>query len=164
MKRKSKIRLAIIVPVLVLFSIAVWYGINMLVARQLSLIRLVEVGDVEGVEYVCRWDRQQLNTHGLSQGLRFRPQLIQAETCTTPSVTSDGLLARDWTHRCRRCLTYLMPYSHVLMVAAGTDDLVIARLLLEAGADPAVFKAKHARLSPEMELLVSQCELRQNSD
>ncbi len=59
-RRKVLLRLAIIVPVLIHTGVGAWYGTNKLVARQLSLIHLVEIGDVEGVDYVCRWDANQV--------------------------------------------------------------------------------------------------------
>ncbi len=61
MKRKTKIRFAIIVPALLIFSIGAWVGINVLIARKLSLPALIEIGDVESISFVCRWDPQQVN-------------------------------------------------------------------------------------------------------
>ncbi len=58
-RRRIAIRLAIVIPLLVALGVGAWYGVNLLVARQLRLIDLVDIGDLDGVLYVCRWDPSQ---------------------------------------------------------------------------------------------------------
>ncbi len=59
MNRRTKIKLAVIVPLLCIFAAGVWVGVNLLVARQLCLLHLVELQDYDGVAYVCKWDPKQ---------------------------------------------------------------------------------------------------------
>ena len=61
MKIKTIARLAIIATALLVFGVGAWIGTNALVASRLRLVDMVEVGDLDGVHYICRWDSSQLN-------------------------------------------------------------------------------------------------------
>ena len=155
MKRTTKIRLAIIVPGLALIGWGSWYGVNMLVARQLPLIHLVEIGDVDGVEYVSRWDSSQTD-----QCRRLYPDAAPLDPLTADLAALNAALrvgtAEDYTplilavkRRDAMTIRVLLKNgadpngptndpdlpSRPLGVAARTDAVVAARILLEYGAD-----------------------------
>ena len=57
-------QLRAIAALLVILGLAMHYVANRLRARQLDLVKLAEIGDIEGVQYVCEWDKGQVNREG----------------------------------------------------------------------------------------------------
>lgn len=145
MKRKTKIRLAIIVPLLVLFCVGTWHGINMLVARQFSLQSLASAGDVYWVAYVCRWDRKHVKgtpspPAGTTTGQVFRvPKIGNVGGLDTPLQAASYHGHADVAQILLRAggdvdaLNYYRRNAMHLACRQGHHDVVI--LLMRAGAD-----------------------------
>ena len=53
-------QLPLIAGLLVLFGLGVRWWYNSRAARTLDLVKLVEIGDIEGVRWILRWDRKQV--------------------------------------------------------------------------------------------------------
>ncbi len=64
LEKKRAWQLPLLAGLLVLWALAMHYVVNKLLARQLDLVKLVEIGDLEGVRYVCKWDKKQANREG----------------------------------------------------------------------------------------------------
>ena len=165
MKRTTIIRLAIIVPLLALIGWGSWYGVNMLVARQLSLLELVEIGDLDGVKYVCRWDRGQVSESGIHdcRGTMVRlPHYVDSSDTLKNIATMYGteeqwIVAANPQLRRGVELSQLreiqVPIGHFsrqcmpLSCAAGRGNIAVVRALLESGADANVIVGNESPLT-----------------
>ncbi len=77
LERKRAWQLPIITALLVLFGLGVRWWFNSRAARTLSLVKLVEIGDIDGVRYVCKWDSGQVNEEGeVSEALKDKKELF----------------------------------------------------------------------------------------
>ncbi len=88
-----------------------WWGANTLVARQMGLVRAIELGDCEAVDYICRWDPGQLDALADFGQLEDRPWGIE-ETQVTPAFAAAWLGRRD--------------VVKILLRHRSLDDLLVA--------------------------------------
>ncbi len=69
-------QLPIIAGLLVLFGLGVRWWYNSRAAKGVRLLDMVDINDVEGVRWICRWDREQVNEEGeVTAVLRHTKQL-----------------------------------------------------------------------------------------
>ena len=85
---------------------------NYLAAARLDIVRLAELGDADGVDYILRWHPSRVSEHGM-----------------TLSIKDPAQEFADATSRTKRECT-------ALHVAANRGDIPMVLLLLEASPDP----------------------------
>ena len=131
MKRTTKIRLAIIVPALLVMSIGAWIGVNMLVSRQLSLVALVKINDTDAVDYICKWDPKQ----AVTPEQHADPGVVQQ---STPDKLFGLLMFASL--RKLRCAEEILLDCHLdtlpLHWAARRGNLAAITVLTQSGASP----------------------------
>ncbi len=109
LEKKRAWQLPIIAGLLALFGLGVRWWYNSRAARTLSLVKLVEIGDIDGVRYVCKWDRGQVNKEGEIPQVRVFNGEVEKELYTQK----------------------LFP----LCLAAHKGHTEVAKILLTAGAE-----------------------------
>ncbi len=97
LEKKRAWQLPIIAGLLVLFGLGVRWWFNSRAAKGIRLLDMVEIGDIEGVRWICRWDREQMNREGeVSKALKkhkklftlkYSPLLLAARQGHTEMVT-----------------------------------------------------------------------------
>ncbi len=138
---KVLLRLAVIVPALLLPAYGVWYGANWLCARQLSARELIQIGDHGSLDYLLRWSGRDLNLVESDGSPQFQDSLLMyavrlrrhecARVLLKHGADPDGA-ARVFAETGREYFHEHAP----LASAASNGDLAMCALLLESGADP----------------------------
>ncbi len=105
LEKKRAWQLPIIAALLVLFGLGVRWWYNSRAVKGIRLLDMVDINDVEGVRWICRWDKKQVNEEGEVTG-----------------ALRDG--GRLYTYE---------PFP--LFLAAGKGHTGIVKILLKAGAN-----------------------------
>ncbi len=64
LEKKRAWQLPIIAGLLVLFGLGVRWWFNSRAAKGIRLLDMVDIGDIDGARWICRWDRKQVNKEG----------------------------------------------------------------------------------------------------
>ena len=145
-KKKSSKRTGRLITTIifgVLLAVGGWFWGNTWVAGTLSLVRLVDIGDLEGVRYVARWDAKQLNRaapvrklrrdeHGLDlDDVHYEPIQIalRAGRLDIAGLLLDLGAEMDFDKTDEAGRTRLHS-------AVADDKMAAARFMLEAGSSP----------------------------
>ncbi len=137
LEKKRAWQLPLIAGLLVLFGLGVRWWYNSRAVRTLDLVKLVEIGDIDGVRYVCKWDKQQVNQEGeisrAYKGLKepytseYYPLLLAVRKNYTGIVKA--LIEAGATVNCKD------KYGRTpLHCAADYGHIETAKMLIEAGA------------------------------
>ncbi len=146
LEKKRAWQLPIIAGLLVLFGLGVWWYFNWVAVRGIRLLDMVDIGDIEGVRWILKWDREQVNEEGeISEAYKgvkelhtekFFPLLLAVkkdciETAKTLLDAGAEVNVKDnhgWT---------------ILYMTAYMGRAEMAKLLVEAGANVNVKDWEH---------------------
>ncbi len=141
LEKKRAWQLPIIAALLVLFGLGVRWWFNSRAAQGIRLLDMVDIGDLDGVRWICRWDREQVNEEGkVSRVYKWdrmgkRPSTSKLLPLSLAArggyIDIAKTLIKTGAEVNARVKTIWLPlYS---AVARGYTEL--AKMLIEAGAD-----------------------------
>ena len=64
LERKRAWQLPLLAGLLLLFGLGVRWWYNSRAAQGIRLLAMVDINDIEGVRWIMRWDRKQVNKEG----------------------------------------------------------------------------------------------------
>ena len=140
----------IILLLLIGFAAGVWIWLSRYAAQHMSLLELVELGDLDGVRYVLRWDPGQKKQWGFRVKIQRPPKKGPASA----KVRSLTLYEEECTP-----LTLAISTKHpeiaALLIAAGAE----VNVLTSAGATPLQLAARTGDLRVVKLLIAHDAEL-----
>ncbi len=145
LEKKRAWQLPIIAALLVLFALGVRWWYNSRAAKGVRLLDMVDINDVDGVRWICRWDKEQVNK-AVAAAPRNRYwdwlglRLLWASTWTaTPLQYACGSGYAEITETLIRAgadVEQVDQYGWTpLHLAAGAGDVETVEVLIRHGAD-----------------------------
>ncbi len=138
LEKKRAWQLPLIAGLLALFGLGVRWWFNSRAAKGVRLLDMVDINDIEGVRWICRWDREQVNEEGeVTEARKYERRLVTWKSSPLLLAARKGhteiakLLIKAGSHTNAKNKTGWTP----LHIAAGYGRTEATKLLIEGRAE-----------------------------